>query len=144
MADLVIVAEVHSGEFGNGPNYARVTIDLDNVKHILHLSRIVKREKVYCMEEFSYDPDFYDDYDCETEWDGNADACTLKVTDRDFYWAGCVKHTDDRWEMEATSIEILKEYEKIIKAKPTELALMINGLEYEECKAVLEARLKGE
>ncbi|TRZ51290.1 MAG: hypothetical protein D4S01_05095 [Dehalococcoidia bacterium] len=128
----------------NGLDFCTVELDAKRIKRILHLSKLVEKEKMYSISEFDYTLDFYygDMEDEEDTWkDVRASNVLIQITKEKIYWEGNIKHSSDMFETDVINIEELKERLKVADAKMVELPLLLNSLKTESAKEALKDRL---
>ena len=111
-------------ESGNTLNLAKIELSSAQIERIKHLSELVKENKLYCVKQFDYTPEyfyeikgsdsaeetpFYDPQNAEEtiEWQGRVECICLKVTSDSFQWDGYIKHTNIRWATDSVQIEDL-------------------------------------
>jgi hypothetical protein len=108
---------------GEDPTHALIELPRGRVIRIIHLASIVKKEKVYAIEEFDYTPEYktvkedaeFEDAPKITElkdWDGRVDATRIHITDDSVSWLSYVKHTNIELSTGHISIKCLKKFLK--------------------------------
>jgi hypothetical protein len=80
--------------FDDGPMYAKVVIDDALNRRIRELSTVVEEVKVYKIEEFNYNIQYYMDNNCRKQYPGRTECNILNVTSDSFWWTALIKHTD--------------------------------------------------
>ena len=134
-----------NNEWAEGVSLATIKIDDMLAKRIIHLSEVVKKEKIVEVAEYDYTPDYYEacEYDNLDEMEPARTECEmLHVRDDEYYWAGYSKHGDVyALETRMQPIATLKELLKVAQTLTEDLPLLINELETDEAKALLKSRL---
>jgi hypothetical protein len=114
---LTVKVNVLDENYGEGPDAAKIKIDVSLAKRIRQLSIAVKKLKVGRISEFDYTAEFFNET-CDTnagetkptlvENEAIIDVCELNVGDKDFYWSGMIKHTSIHWETSTIPINTIK------------------------------------
>ena len=114
MTNKTLDLEVYGGP-DDRFDIARVVLGPDIVERIRTLSAEVRRLDVYKVQLFDYGVQPYEEGleqgDDPTPSEQRLDCVCLNVTGDDFFWSGYVKHCDERWETESTSVASLEQEE---------------------------------
>lgn len=92
-------------------DHASIKLTRTFAKHILHLANVVRKEQVATIHLWDYTPDFLcTDYDTDklVEAETRTDCEQLVVSDKSFWWEGCLKDSDIHWSTDNISIKELQ------------------------------------
>lgn len=132
------------------PTHLTVPIDERKYLWILKMMRFVKRNQVYCVEDFDATPDYLiaeeeedDDENVidEREFQDGTECVMIHVCRDYVYWTGIIKHTDVRFESETIPLSYLKDMVKFSEKPIEEMPLHINDENY-EIRYIARERMK--
>jgi len=140
---LELLMEATVSDYDDGPSHARITLSLQGIKRILHLSKVVKDNDACSIEVYDSPEWLTEDNDNYTEWDGRSDIPRLKVSNDTFHWTCYIKNTDVEIGTHIQCIPMLREYMKVKRMTKKDLPLLFDTLTYEESKRLFRKRLHG-
>lgn len=138
--------ETNAEYFDSRPDRAVVELTPQLVRHILHLSAVVRKLKVYKIEEFDYRPEFIqtdgDDKEVsEDKLDWHVDTCLLCVKDDGCNWSLYLKNDNDELFTNHLWLKELRELNSVWRAPRNRLPLLLGSLEYKPAIELLEQRM---
>jgi len=125
---------------GDGLSYCEVEITPSLARRIKLFVNTLKKIRATYIEEFS-DPDGYFKED-GTECEVRIDCAMLRVSEDDFEWKGFFKHSNTTWSTDLIQMQVVDEVLKVARTPKNHLPLLLESLETEDAKALLEKRMK--
>jgi hypothetical protein len=130
------------------PPYALIEMTPDLYKWIMRALKARKDLEATYIQKFDYTPDWKEsETDSPTEADLvgpddlRIDYSMISVSDDDVRWNSVLKHSNVEFSTERIPLKEIKEVFKVYNCPKKNLPLLLNNLEYEVSKKLLERKL---